>query len=221
MNTLLDSCVINGKKAQGAGGMTQRERLLAAFKGEEVDCAPVWLREGFDIAGQPASADDFSQGWQADPGYREFLEWARPHVAAICGGWIPNNNRLLMVSPKYLRHTREEKGPDIVCTQVHIDTRDRELVQVIENRRGENTGWVVQKAASGIEDLDRIISLPFEIDPRHIDIALEGYRKVRDRVGEQGLPCLVLSSPIVIISGAMEFGAFLELSFTQSERLLE
>jgi hypothetical protein len=73
--------------------MNGRERMLAAFRGEPVDRAPIWLREGFPIIlGPEDDPNHFTRGWQADPLYRELYDYVQPHVDAIKGfGGFPQN----------------------------------------------------------------------------------------------------------------------------------
>ena len=77
--------------------MTGKERLLAAMRGEEVDRAPIWLREGFPVLGCPADADDFQLGWQADPLYHDLFDTVTPHADVFSGWGIPCTNRDLLV----------------------------------------------------------------------------------------------------------------------------
>jgi uroporphyrinogen-III decarboxylase len=195
--------------------MTGKQRLWAAIRGERVDRAPIWLREGFPIGRGPADADDFGNGWQADPLYRELYQHVDPHVDVIDGWGIGACNRLLMVPPKSMEWETEDLGSDCRRRRCIIHTPKGDLVGITETHRGEATTWHVQDPVNSIEDLRKLASVPFEIEVEWVDRAIESYHRAIERVGDRGIVRLGLSSPIVTISGCMPFDMFLELSLTE------
>lgn len=42
---------------------------MAAMRGEPADRPPLWLREGFDLLDPIPPADDFRNGWRAEPAH--------------------------------------------------------------------------------------------------------------------------------------------------------
>ena len=201
--------------------MNGRQRLAAALTGEPVDRAPIWLREGFPLIEGPAGADHFTRGWQADPAYRELFDHVAPHADAIERWSIPCTNRMLMVPPGRIRHEQTDLSEDAYRVRARIDTPKGELLAVSEYRRGHDTTWTVKHAVESKEDLAKLASVPFEIDPAHIDRAAESYRAAQERVGDRGVVRSFMSSPIVIISGCMSFEMFLTLSITDREWFAE
>lgn len=205
----------------GQTSMTGRERLLAAFQRLPVDRAPIWLREGFPILEGPAEADNFGNGWQAAPLYRELFESVAPHADVIQGWGIPCMNRDLLVPPGNYRNETIVETDTVHQYRRIVSTPGGELDGVTEHRRHQVTGWHVKRMVESEEDLEKLASVPFDIDPERIRRARENYTRARKLVGDRGVTRMGISSPMVCISGCMSLELFLELSITRKQRLLE
>jgi len=192
--------------------MTGAERMRAATVGEPVDRVPIWLREGFDFTAPPAREDNFSAGWQADSTYRSLLEFARPYCDMRVG-WSPGGyfNRFLAVPATRIRQDAVHDDGQVRRVEGHIDTPKGKLTFVRETRRGVKTSWTLKYPVENLDDLAKLRSVPFEVPPPNY----EGYERARERMGERGVLCMGLSSPAVIISGAMPFELFLSWSLAE------
>ena len=197
--------------------MNSKERLLAAFRGEEVDRVPIWLREGFPVLTEPAEADDRQNGWQAEPRYRELHAYVTPHADAFAGWGIGSLNRLLVIPSRYVRNEVVSESPDRRRTRITIDTPGGPLTSDREAVRGQATGWQLDPPVKNEEDLRKLASVPFEINPDEIAAARKRYHEAREKYGGQVLLKGGVSSCIVCISGAMDFKMFLEFSLTKRE----
>jgi len=192
--------------------------LTAALKGEPVDRVPIWLREGFPLSEPVAEADDFSNGWQADPLYRELYHDISPYVDDIrnwnaFGGW---HNRFLMIPPKYIHTEVKQVNPDLIRHEGVVDTPHGPLTFANEHRRGYNTSWHVKALVESIDDLKKLASVPYSFDDEgFVEGALARYQVVNDEMGDRGVLRCGLSSPIVCISGCMKLETFLEFSLTE------
>jgi len=194
--------------------MTSRERLEAAMRGDPVDRVPIWVREGFAVHEPPAGADDFRCGWQAAPVYRELLDYVKPHVDEFVGWGMSGFNRALMVPPRVISGETIEEAHETIRRRTTLDTPAGPLHGISEVRRDVNTDWTLKHAVESEEDLHKLASVPFAIDPATTEQSLRNYRRARDRAAGQYLVRSFISSPIVIISGCMDFQLFLEMSFT-------
>ncbi len=212
--------------------MTGKQRLSAAMRGEPVDRAPIWLREGFPIGEPLPAADDFTQGWMRDSLYLDLYRDIAPHVDAIrqwpLGGW---DNRFLNIPPSAI-HTSTQEGAradswfdaprgrsdrDTQRIEGYVDTPRGRLTFVNEVKRGHNTVWHVKPLVESLKELEMLAEVPFSIQPTDLDKAVQGYQRAHDEVGDRGLVRTSLSSPIVCISACMPFELFLELSLTESK----
>lgn len=199
--------------------MTQRERLLAALSGKTPDRVPIWLREGFPVGQKLPGAEDFTQGWMADPLYQDLFRDISPHAIRLESWGIPGGyiNRFAMVDPRWVRTLKTEDDGMTKFISGEIACNGKSLAWKQEIRRGINTTWVTEHPVKTFEDLEWLVSLPYELDEGVLAKAAGSFATADQNVGDQGLPHIFLSSPIVILSGAMDFQMFLELSLTESE----
>lgn len=198
--------------------MTGKERLTAALKGEPVDRVPIWLREGFPVSEPLAEADDFANGWQADPLYRALYADISPYIDDIrnwtpFGGWA---NRFLMVPPENIHSEIVQVSADLKRQEGVIDTPRGPLTFANEFRRGFNTSWHVKTPVETLDDLQKLAEVPWTFDDTgFLERALSHYRPAYEELGDRGVLRCWLSSPIVCISGCMKLETFLEFSLTQ------
>lgn len=198
--------------------MTGKERMLAAIKGEPVDRVPIWIREGFEFHHPIPSAADYSLGWRADPEYVALWEFARDHCDMRVS-WSPGGhfNRTLAIPPH--RMTSETTVVNEYTRRLTstIDTPKGPLTAVTERRRGENMDWHVKYAVENREDLEKLRSVPFEVDP----VSYEQYDREKELVGDRGVMCLNVSSPWVVMASCMPFELALEWSLSENVLLHE
>jgi uroporphyrinogen-III decarboxylase len=198
--------------------------MLAAFRGEPVDRVPIWLREGFPLLEGPAHADDFLNGWQAEPLYRELFDYVSPHADTFAPWGIGGFSRLLMVPASATRSNTIEIQPGIRRTVTTIETSGGPLEAVTDRRRGYSTQKVIKHPVSTPEDLRKLEAVPFAVPPELGPVARESYHRAEERWGADHLPWSFISSPLVCISGCMGLELFLEFSVLERQwlhRLLE
>lgn len=196
--------------------MTSAENLKRAILGTHVERVPIWLREGFNVGGGPASADHFRCGWQAEPLYQELWDYVSPH---ICGfsGWGNNIfNRWGMIPPSAVRTELRDEGDEKYTTYT-VDIGSREVCEEVLEKRGFNTGWGIRHLVESPEDLERLMQVPFEIDADALDACVRSYHDAKERNPQQSWPLLFLPSCMAAVSGTMTLEYFLELSLTENE----
>ena len=195
--------------------MTGRERLLAAMRGDPVDRVPIWLREGFDLYDEPPDQDDFKDGWKHDQVYRDLCEYVEPSIDYFVPWNIGALNRFLMIPPRSIVSSGEYRTDGTLISEGHIRCRGRDLPFRTEWKRHNNNGWMTVHPVRSLDDLHAVAEIPFELDTRAIDRAVESYDVAVRLAGDRGVPLFSISSPIVIISGLMDLELFLELSYTE------
>ena len=204
--------------------MTGRQRLLAALRGEPVDRPPIWLREGFNIGADPmgepmedvlgaGGGQELLIGWKRDPAYQELFSFVSPHVEVMrswgTGGVI---NRFLMIPPEHIHREERQIDHDTIHVDGRVDTPKGPLKFRDEIRRGINTYWQVEPLVRSVEDLDKLASVPFQLDGQALSRHVGQFREAHRRLGDRGLMRLEYPSPIVAISATMELQSFLYLS---------
>lgn len=137
--------------------MTSRQRILAAMRGEAVDRVPV---------------SPFGMGrvlLDSDAG-RELLQWTDPFLEAGPGG------DALLGDGAPITHTTEG---DTTTRVIHTPKGDL----VSRHRRTAVTSAQIEFPLKRPEDAEKLLSLPYTPPP----VRLEGYRALRERVGEEAL----------------------------------
>ena len=195
--------------------MTGRERLFAAMRGEAVDRVPIWLREGFELYDDLPAEDDFRDDWKLDCVYRDLCDYVAPYIDHFVPWNIGATNRFLMIPPDAIIRTGEHRKGDTLSVEGHIRAPGRDLPFRTEWRRHNNNGWMTVHPVQSLADLQLVAEIPFTLDTRRIDIAVESYKRAGDLAGNRGIPLFGISSPIVIVSGLMGLEFFLELSITE------
>lgn len=199
--------------------MTGKQRLWAAIRGQAVDRVPVWVREGFDFHIPLPDADDFALGWQRHPAYESLWRFMKRHCDSIVG-WAPGRhfNRYLGVPPHRIKREKKQVSVDVVQEWIHIDTPKGTLSTVEECHRGqEMMGWPVKTLVQDLKELEKLRSVPYEVDP----VSYNGYERSKAQIGERGIMCLRMSSPWVVFSTCTTFTQALEWSVTHRELVHE
>ncbi|HHH75924.1 MAG TPA: hypothetical protein ENL03_02730, partial [Phycisphaerae bacterium] len=193
--------------------------MLAALRGLPVDRVPIWLREGFPVLDGPADEDDFCRCWQAEPLYRELLEYVKPHVEQVLNWWVTPFNRHLMIpsSARVKASNAEENTSEYRRFTTTVRTPKGDLTEIGELRKGLATGWTLKHLVESLEDLKKLSAVDFEIDHGETESSVKMYHKAVKKAGDMAIVETFLPSPIVCISGAMPFDLFLELSLTERD----
>lgn len=197
--------------------MNGKERMYRAITGQEVDRAPIWLREGFNYLDR-FSNDSFSLGWQEEKIYKDLWEYVKDKIDYMAG-WSAGNgfNRLVMVPPEHIHREKMVEDGDTRIYRGWIDVKGRRLEYLSKRIRGLNTGWAEKHLVESAKDLADLADIPFSISPEYKPGFRGNYDKVYEKVGDRAVMVMGLSSPIVVISGAMSLELFLELSVTEKE----
>lgn len=209
--------------------MTGRERLLAAIKGEPVDRPPIWLREGFNIGGDPMGEPmedvlgggvepEFLLGWKKDPLYQELLRHVEPHVD-VMRSWSVDGyiNRYLMIPPQYIHRETVPLDKNTFRVNGRVDTPSGELTFQDEIKRWINTYWHIEHLVDTVDDLKSLAAVPFEFDPDNLRVHLQDFHKRYAALGDRGIMRIEYPSPIVAISATMSLENFLAMSALEKD----
>jgi hypothetical protein len=206
---------------------------LAAIKGEQVDRPPIWLREGFNIGGDPMGEPmedvlgggvepEFLLGWKKDPLYQELLRHVEPHVD-VMRSWSINGfiNRFLMIPPKHIHRETVPVDKDTFQVNGWVETPAGRLTFKDEIKRGINTYWHIHHLIETVDDLEKLTAVTFEFDPKQIEGYLADFEQRHAALGNRGIMRIEYPSPIVAISAVMSLENFLALSALEKDRFHE
>ena len=181
--------------------MTPRQRLLATLRGEPTDRVPVSLYEidGFTNAACPDH-----------PSYEPIRRAARERLdnMVFCGGGIPGPMGFLMSAggeDLVARESYQEGTSTVTVTRVR--TPRGPLQTTTRRDPATYTTWTTEYLLKGAEDVDRLLSLPYQ--PAPVDISR--VHAIQNTVAEAGVPLVDIGDPIGAAGYLMEFQALLEL----------
>ena len=189
-----------------ARAMTQKQRVLACVRWEDYDRVPIYPPIPFDpIAWERGEL----QSWQDSDNYRAVAELAAEHCVTP-GHYRSQGGRFSrvyhMIPDRYVEAVSTETAGDRTSRTTIVHAPAGDLRTVVAHHRGVATAWVTEPLVKDLRDVDRLLSVPFELDlPDPAPFALE-----RERWGERGPIELSVSTPMVCTSHLMAFDTFLE-----------
>jgi hypothetical protein len=191
------------------------ERLMRTIRWEPADRVPIEPPIPLNPL-QWAEAPP-TQGWQAEPNYRQVAELALQHCDFFVRprGLPPMfDRRFLLIPQEYIEvESREQVGERVVVTHC-IRTPRGDLRTKDEHEPGISTGWYTEPLLKDKDDVERLLSVPFYFD----EPDLSACRDQCEKVGDRGLTEIGVSTPMVCVSRLFEFGQFLE--WCASERAI-
>lgn len=174
--------------------MTQRERLLAALKGNVPDRVPVTLYE------HSPYADDWANH---EPSYAPLLDLERRMGDGFL--FAPFNAPILLGDPNVARGTEERAGDGALVRTVAIDTPKGPLRALSRRDPGLMTYWQVEPLIKSDEDIERVLSLPdppFDLNPAQV----KAWEK---QIGDHGLLLFSIGDALGHVVGLFDFEDFI------------
>lgn len=190
-----------------AASLSPRERVYRTIQGKPVDRVPI----GPPVPWSPLQAQ--RQGWMAHPNYTQVADLCAQYCdAAVRAPGLHFDRAFLSVAPRF-RESRAEKvnGRRVVTHIVH--TPDGDLQRVDQTEEGVNTSWNTEPLLKDKQDLERILSVPYEFEPPD----LKPYFDLLERVGDRAYVEVGVSSPVVCASAMMDFTQYLEWVVAERE----
>lgn len=181
--------------------LTPRERILKTLKGEPVDRVPI----GSPISWSPLPPREVAPPEDPeDPNEEAVLRLVKEHCDCFARSPSVGFDRgFLQIPRKYISagHTREGKR---VKTITRVETPKGELRQMLEREEGVQTTWVTEPLLKGKEDVERILSVPYEFEEPDYKRFFEDV----ERLGDRGVMEVGVSVPLVTISHMFHFDQF-------------
>jgi hypothetical protein len=201
--------------------LSSRERILRTLRGEGTDRIPIappipW-NIWDDIEGRKA------QGWQAEDSFQQVLALVRKHCDETARsrvlGTVGDRSQLHCPSKcTKTVSTVRSNGRTTVTRVLHTPKGD--LRTVIAMDAGVSTAWVVEPLVKDLDDVEKILSVPFEWGKPD----MEAFRCEVERIGDRAVMEIGISTPMVCVSHVMHFDTFLEWTVSERptiERLIE
>ncbi len=200
--------------------MTPRQRLLAALSGGEVDRPPVWTHIPFVV-----TADGFVP--RAFHGYAEFDNWRERDPAYVrlvrrmqaecdnCYIWRPpcmhHETILLPLSATRTSTSVDADGRAVTISTVSV--AGASLRQVTVTQPGAGHTWTVEHVCKTPSDAERLLDIPY--DGPHPGSG--DFFQAQTWLGERGLICIGLPSPLLTVCRLFDPMEFLVLVRTERD----
>ncbi|HYF75122.1 MAG TPA: uroporphyrinogen decarboxylase family protein [Candidatus Nitrosocosmicus sp.] len=182
--------------------MNSKERLLKCIKREPIDRVPI---STYELVGWN------SEAWEnKEPSYRKLMDAIRELTDCI-----------YMLDPemKHKPHSMIEQEEwtegESHFTKRSYHTPKGELVSLNRIDNGIHTTWTLKHMLEGIEDIDKLLSMPYEPPEIHMD----RFFSEKDKLGEKGLMMISIGDPICSAAEFFEMGTFLMYAITDPDKI--
>ena len=187
--------------------MNNKDNFLSVLKGEVADYVPILLKNLFRYS----SKGDIDN--ESDPGKREIAMRLFDHTISIVEypdpGVYPH-----IVGPAG-SFENIENGKEVISK---LHTPKETLTSIIGWNNQTKTHWCSKHFAGSIADLERIIEIPWELDPALSPPIDSDFPLGSD---SRGIVRMRVSSPVTYVAGLLPFQYFLELCLTNTSLIKE
>lgn len=196
----------------------------------------MWLRDEFNLherfdpylpadryraIGSGLEYDDFTDSWITHDRNRDRILDRYREVGGdtILECKVPGNvcNRFLAIPPDFIHQTSIEFEGDFRIEKYTITTPKGDLTFTVKFQKDVSTQWITEDPIKETEDIYKIMSIPFT-EP---DLDLTVYQTEAARLGDAGVAMVQIDTPLVTISGMMNFQDYLMLTATDPDLVKE
>jgi len=196
--------------------VTGRERLTAVLEGRTPDRVPI---STYELVGW--NPDSFEN---KEPSYARLMEVIRERTDCMYR-WAPPRCQkglgyFLSATEEVAAEHRETVEGDTARTVHVIHTPRGDLRARTAVREGLHTTWKEEPFVKDAEDIERVLSVPYE--PAPVDCS--SLATARERVGEHGITKASIADALCCVCELFEFGEFTVWALTEREtvrRLLD
>jgi len=177
--------------------MTSKERLRALIERKPIDRVPIWMLF-------PLERISYALNILDEPSYQNTIKMIHEKTDFIERRSFPN--RLCL-----------NAHPEVITEQDGGVTRYKYKDTVLESRcyRDSSGKICVEPMVSEAEDLEKILSMPYEPDFSGID--LESERAFISRIGDRGIHCVIFEDPVSILHGLCDECGFCVICYSEEE----
>lgn len=185
--------------------MTSRERLLAVLNGKMPDRVPI---STYELCGYNSQSFE-----NQEESYSRLMENIRQYSDAIAM-WEPASNEAFVKSsytPLADYQNFEDGDYHVVKTILHTPRRD--LTKVVKFTDSIKTVWQIEHPCKDLEDVDALMSLPYE----PVEYHAEDYGRIQQEVGDHGIIMASIGDPVCTAMEIMEFGEATVWALTEED----
>ncbi len=197
-------------------------RLRACYRGEIADripmCSPISWSPMRDIDQEKPG------GWRADPDFIEVARLVQEHCdphPTIGGVAAPrvfapySYQRFLEASDEYIEKLPPERISPTRTRVTHVlHTPKGDLTWAYDEDDGIETKWDMIKPIQSLDDVEKMLSVPWRFDPPPAE-AFEPRRRYRREAGDLALGGGHVNSMVAMLCGVMDYELMLEWLLTE------
>ena len=199
--------------------LTSHERILKTIKGEKVDRVPVVPFDTFEaLKLKEGSCDlmfatgehlnDFTNGWKRTcPGYGEAVQFAVENGCDVIHrtSFLELDRRFLLIPGEFISVQDRRISNEILQREYTVKTPRGNLTYIEEFKKDISTSWIRKSLLRDKSDVEKILSVPYRFRKSNV----ETFFKTGDELGDRGVICCFVSTPIVCVSHLFDFNTFL------------
>ena len=185
--------------------MTSRERLLAAIKCQPTDRVPV---STYELVGHNSHAFE-----NKEPSYKSLMDYIREKTDCVCMWDMSSNNIAAQSSYPVPIGTKTVRGTNYTDTFQTMHTPKGELTSARRVYDNLYTTWTTEHWCKSIEDVDKIMSIPYE--PVTYDAS--DFARIKAEVGDNGIIMSSVCDPSDCVMFLHEFGESMVWAMTETE----
>jgi uroporphyrinogen-III decarboxylase len=185
--------------------MTQRERLLKAIRLQKTDRVPVCT---YELVGYNSHAFE-----NREPSYKRLMDVIRKKTDCVAM-WNPHSNQVTAESSYPAEITRQTKrGINYTDTHDTLQTPKGALTSSYRVYDHVHTSWGFERWCKSIEDVDMLMSIPYE----PVTYTDEDYARIKKEVGDNGIIMASVGDAANSCVFLMEFGEAMVWAMTETE----
>jgi len=185
--------------------MNSRERLLAAIRCEQTDRVPI---STYELVGFNSQAFENNE-----PSYKRLMDTIREKTDCVCMWDMKSSHTIAATSCPERLSSIQKRGENYTDTLLTLSTEKGELTSSRRVYDNVYTSWQYKHWCASIDDIDKILSIPFV--PLTYDDS--DYDRIRNEVGDNGIIMASVSDPVDLIMFSMEFGESLVWAMTETD----
>ena len=184
---------------------TSRQRLMDVLNGRVPDRVPI---STYELVGYNSLAWENQQ-----PSYRRLMDFIRDKTDCVAM-WNPASNGTFQTTAAPVEITsRQWREGDAAITHRTLHTPKGDLTQTTKVLDGINTVWQTEHWCKSLEDVDRVLSVPYT----PIDYDASDFVRIQGEVGERGIIMASLGDPLLFAAELMSMADYLIWAATETE----
>jgi len=189
--------------------MKSRQRLLAALKREKTDRVPI---STYELVGYNSHAFE-----NKEPSYKKLMDYIREKTDCICMWDLTNDSTVAGTSYPEIFDTDSVRGKNYNDSIYTLNTPKGILTSKWRVFDDVHTAWQYKHWCTDIDDVDKIMSIPF----KPVTYNDDDFDRIKDEVGDNGIIMSSVADPAGIAMFFMEFGEAMIWAMTETEHFTE